>query len=284
MKVIDSEKIFINKIIPVSTVDGPGARTAVFVQGCNLKCAYCHNPETINLCIHCGKCVPGCPVGALTIEDKKVVWNEEICINCDNCVKVCPYLSSPKVKLYTPESLLEEIEPNIPFIRGITVSGGECTIYPNFISKLFSLVKARGKYTLIDANGKIDFSKYPEMLDHADGVMLDIKAWDDDVFKNLTENERDVSICENIKYLFSRKKLFEIRLVCEKDWVDAKNSLKSLKECIPHEFADVSLKLIAYRNHSAKLRMKDTPSTTPEQMEIYRKYAESLGFKNIVVK
>lgn len=284
MKVIDSEKIFINKIIPVSTVDGPGARTAIFVQGCNLKCAYCHNPETINLCIHCGKCVPGCPVGALTIEDKKVVWNEEICINCDNCVKVCPYLSSPKVKLYTPESLLEEIEPNIPFIRGITVSGGECTIYPNFISKLFSLVKARGKYTLIDANGKIDFSKYPEMLDHADGVMLDIKAWDDDVFKNLTENERDVSICENIKYLLSRKKLFEIRLVCEKDWVDAKNSLKSLKECIPHEFADVSLKLIAYRNHSAKLRMKDTPSTTPEQMEIYRKYAESLGFKNIVVK
>lgn len=284
MKVIDSEKIFINKIIPVSTVDGPGARTAIFVQGCNLKCAYCHNPETINLCIHCGKCVPGCPVGALTIEDKKVVWNEEICINCDNCVKVCPYLSSPKVKLYTPESLLEEIEPNIPFIRGITVSGGECTIYPNFISKLFSLVKDRGKYTLIDANGKIDFSKYPEMLDHADGVMLDIKAWDDDVFKNLTENERDVSICENIKYLLSRKKLFEIRLVCEKDWVDAKNSLKSLKECIPHEFADVSLKLIAYRNHSAKLRMKDTPSTTPEQMEIYRKYAESLGFKNIVVK
>lgn len=284
MKVIDSEKIFINKIIPVSTVDGPGARTAIFVQGCNLKCAYCHNPETINLCIHCGKCVPGCPVGALAIEDKKVVWNEEICINCDNCVKVCPYLSSPKVKLYTPESLLEEIEPNIPFIRGITVSGGECTIYPNFISKLFSLVKARGKYTLIDANGKIDFSKYPEMLDHADGVMLDIKAWDDDVFKNLTENERDVSICENIKYLLSRKKLFEIRLVCEKDWVDAKNSLKSLKECIPHEFADVSLKLIAYRNHSAKLRMKDTPSTTPEQMEIYRKYAESLGFKNIVVK
>lgn len=284
MKVIDSEKIFINKIIPVSTVDGPGARTAIFVQGCNLKCAYCHNPETINLCIHCGKCVPGCPVEALAIEDKKVVWNEEICINCDNCVKVCPYLSSPKVKLYTPESLLEEIEPNIPFIRGITVSGGECTIYPNFISKLFSLVKARGKYTLIDANGKIDFSKYPEMLDHADGVMLDIKAWDDDVFKNLTENERDVSICENIKYLLSRKKLFEIRLVCEKDWVDAKNSLKSLKECIPHEFADVSLKLIAYRNHSAKLRMKDTPSTTPEQMEIYRKYAESLGFKNIVVK
>lgn len=278
------DEVFINKIIPVSTVDGPGARTAIFFQGCNLKCAYCHNPETINLCVHCGVCVPGCPVGALTIVDKKVVWNEDTCIQCDNCVKVCPYLSSPKVKKYTPESLMEEIEPNIPFIRGITVSGGECTLYPEFVTKLFSLAKAKGKYTLMDANGKIDFSKYPEMLDYSDGVMLDIKAWDDDVFKFLTDGERDISLCENIKYLLERDKLFEVRLVCEKDWVDVKNSLKSLKECIPDKFANISLVLITYRNHSAKLEMKNVPTTTSEQMSIYRKYAESLGFNNIVVK
>lgn len=284
MEVINSEKIFINKIIPISTVDGPGSRTAIFVQGCNLKCAYCHNPETINLCIHCGKCVPGCPVGALTIVDKKVHWNEDICINCDNCINVCPYLSSPKVKLYSPESLMEEIEPNLPFIRGITLSGGECTLYPKFISKLFSLVKEKGKYTLIDANGKIDFSQYPKMLDNTDGVMLDIKAWDKEVFQNLTENERDVPICDNIRYLLDRQKLFEIRLVCEKDWVDVENALTSLKNCIPEDYSDISLKLIAYRNHSAKLRMRDTPTTSMDQMKEYEDFAKKLGFKNIVVK
>lgn len=284
MEVSNSEKIYINKIIPISTVDGPGSRTAIFVQGCNLRCAYCHNPETINLCINCGKCVPGCPVGALEIHGGKVIWNEDICIDCDNCINVCPHLSSPKVKLYSPESLMEEIEPNIPFIRGITVSGGECTLYPNFISKLFSLVKKRGKYTLMDANGKVDFSKYPEMLDNADGVMLDIKAWDESVFKNLTKYNRDVSLCENIHYLLSRGKLYEIRLVCEKDWVDVENSLRSLKECIPNDYKEVTLKLITYRNHGGKLEMKNTPTTSKELMEDYKKLAENLGYKNIVVK
>lgn len=284
MEVSNSEKIYINRIIPISTVDGPGARTAIFVQGCNLRCAYCHNPETINLCINCGICVPECPVEALTIEDGKVKWDEDICISCDNCINVCPHLSSPKVKLHSPESLMEEIKPNIPFIRGITVSGGECTLYPNFISKLFSLAKEKGKYTLMDANGKIDFSKYPEMLDNADGVMLDIKAWDDLVFKNLTGRDRDVSICENIRYLLDRKKLFEIRLVCEKDWVDVENSLISLKECIPKDYSDITLKLISYRNHSGKLAMKDVLSTSMEQMEKYREFANDLGYNNVVVK
>ncbi|MBP3728757.1 MAG: radical SAM protein [Lachnospiraceae bacterium] len=55
----------INKIIAFSNVDGPGNRTAVFFQGCNLKCLYCHNPETIRFCVGCGKCIEACPAGAL---------------------------------------------------------------------------------------------------------------------------------------------------------------------------------------------------------------------------
>lgn len=43
----------VNKIIPFSSVDGPGNRTAVFFQGCNWDCCYCHNPETRNMCTGC---------------------------------------------------------------------------------------------------------------------------------------------------------------------------------------------------------------------------------------
>lgn len=59
----------VNRIIPFSAVDGPGNRTAVFLQGCNFNCKYCHNPETRKLCIHCGDCVEGCPGGALYFSD-----------------------------------------------------------------------------------------------------------------------------------------------------------------------------------------------------------------------
>ena len=72
----------VNKIIPFSCIDGPGNRTAIFFQGCNFKCTYCHNPETINKCISCGKCVLTCPVNALDIIDKKVVWDSNKCVDC----------------------------------------------------------------------------------------------------------------------------------------------------------------------------------------------------------
>ena len=62
----------VNKIIPFSSVDGPGNRTAVFFQGCNWDCCYCHNPETRNMCTGCMACVQVCPVGALQNENGKV--------------------------------------------------------------------------------------------------------------------------------------------------------------------------------------------------------------------
>ena len=65
----------VNKIIPFSLVDGPGSRCSVFLQGCNIACAYCHNPETQNLCRDCGVCVEQCPAGALYREGKHVRWN-----------------------------------------------------------------------------------------------------------------------------------------------------------------------------------------------------------------
>ena len=68
----------VNRIIPMSVVDGPGSRTAVFLQGCNIACAYCHNPETQKLCCGCGLCVAECPAGALSMTEKGIRWEEEL--------------------------------------------------------------------------------------------------------------------------------------------------------------------------------------------------------------
>ena len=87
-------RVPVNKIIPFSAVDGPGNRTAVFVQGCNFNCRYCHNPETRSLCRSCGECVEKCPKQALYIENGKVLFHPELCCGCDTCIKTCRFDAS----------------------------------------------------------------------------------------------------------------------------------------------------------------------------------------------
>ena len=123
----------VNKIIPFSSVDGPGNRTAVFFQGCNWDCCYCHNPETRNMCTGCMACVQVCPVGALQNENGKVHFFPERCVGCDTCIKTCRFGSSPRICNLTPEETFEQIKKQIPFISGVTVSGGECSLYCEFV-------------------------------------------------------------------------------------------------------------------------------------------------------
>ncbi len=279
-----SKQILINKIIPLSTVDGPGARTSIYVQGCNLKCGYCHNPETINMCIHCGKCIEICPVGALKLVDGKVTWDENTCIDCDKCIDTCPYLSSPKTKAYTPEDLMDQVKKNMPFIRGITLSGGEASLYPEFLKELFSLAHKEKLTCFLDYNGKVDLSKHPDLMKYVDGVMLDVKAWEAEKFKRLTGGTREVSLVETIKYLLDNKKLYEIRIVHQGDFVDTENALRQIKNAFPEDFSQIKIKLIAYRNHNGRLFMKDLPSTKVEELKKFELLAKNLGYKYVIIK
>ncbi|MCE5256189.1 MAG: YjjW family glycine radical enzyme activase, partial [Spirochaetaceae bacterium] len=219
------EQAPINKILPFSVVDGPGSRSAVFVQGCNFHCAYCHNPETQNLCSDCGLCVAGCPEHALAMVKGKVVWDESKCASCDTCIKTCPNHSSPKVKLMTAAEVYAKIKGSIPFIRGITVSGGECTLYPDFLRELFSLAKKDGLGCLMDSNGSIDLSFHEPLVDLSDGVMLDIKSWNPETHRALTGCGNSI-VRKNLVYLAGHGKIEELRIVCLENEVDAEAAIE----------------------------------------------------------
>lgn len=203
----------INKIIPFSCIDGPGNRMAIFFQGCNFKCTYCHNPETINKCISCTKCVSVCPVNALEIKNNKVVWDDNKCISCDACIRECKHLSTPKTIDYNVDELFEEIKKVSPFIQGITVSGGECTLNADFLINLFKKVKNELNLTcFVDTNGSIDLSEYEELVDITDKFMVDIKSINVEEHIKITGMSNEI-VLKNINYLLERDKIYEVRTV-----------------------------------------------------------------------
>ena len=110
------------------------------------------------MCVQCGTCVKNCPAGALSFDaDGKVAFDPAKCVQCDTCIHVCPNDSSPRTCEMTPEEVYAKVKKQIPFIRGISVSGGECMLHPDFLTELFRLAKQDGLGTLIDSNGTISF-------------------------------------------------------------------------------------------------------------------------------
>lgn len=272
----------INKIIPFSMVDGPGSRTSIFLQGCNIACAYCHNPETQRVCKNCGICVDGCPGGALVVSNGKVIWDEEKCIDCDRCITVCPYYATPKVKMMDAQMVFAKVKKNIPFVQGITVSGGECTLYPEFLTELFLLAKKENLTCLIDSNGMVDLSLFPELVQVCDGVMLDIKSWDSQVYKKLTGANND-TVKKNLKYLAELDKLEELRIVCVPGEVDAELALKGIAISIADKVKDIRLKLIKFRHYGVKGRLGNMQSPDDAYMEQLAQLARELGFCNVKI-
>ena len=200
----------VNKIIPFSNVDGPSNRMAIFFQGCPFDCRFCHNPETIHMCNNCGDCVKTCPVKALSVKEGKVTWNKDLCVNCDTCLKTCSHDASPKIIWMDVDELMEKIMEVSPYIQGITLSGGECTLHKQFIKELFPRVKALGLTTLLDSNGSLDFEENEDILADCDGVMLDVKAYDKDFSDWLIRYPNDV-VLKNLDYLLAAGKLEEVR-------------------------------------------------------------------------
>ena len=180
------------------TNDGPGIRTNVFLKGCSLRCKWCSNPESIHKkpelgynaekCIgkdECGLCVPICPESAIfkVDSDIKVKINWDLCTNCGKCVTVCPSNALFEFGQWmTVDEVLNEIEQDGSFYResggGITVSGGECMLQPEFVSALLSEAHQRGINTAIETAFNVPWSYAEKVLPHVDIVLHDHKIAD----------------------------------------------------------------------------------------------------------
>lgn len=275
-------KGLVNKIIPFSSVDGPGNRMAIFLQGCNFNCLYCHNPETINPCNNCGLCVNACHYNALSVEDGAVVWDKDACQQCDECIKACNRNSSPKVTLMTVEELITEIKKVKSFISGITVSGGECTLQLEFLTELFKEVKKLGLTTFADTNGYIPLQDKKELLDVMDKAMVDIKSYHSEEHKRLTGKDNK-TVLENVRFLASIDKLYEVRTVIVPEVLENYYNVDNISRLIAELNPKIRYKIIKYRPLGVRTNLIQSYTPSDQMMKELYCIAKGNGLEDIVL-
>ena len=206
--------------------DGDGIRTTVFLKGCPLKCLWCHNPESlsfkpqlayyVNKCMHCGSCTGVCPTGAHAMTEAGHVFHRERCIACGKCEEACPatalFLFGKSV---TAEDILPTVLEDKEFYvnsgGGVTLSGGECLMQPDFCRELLQLLKAEGIHTAVDTCGFVPRASIEKVLPYTDIFLFDIKAIDPEVHKNCTGQSNEL-ILENLRYIDAMGKAIEVRI------------------------------------------------------------------------
>lgn len=275
-------RALVNKIIPFSSVDGPGNRISIFFQGCNFDCLYCHNPETINICKHCGECISVCSFGALSLEEKEIHWKEDKCKHCGLCINTCKRGCGPQCRYMTTEEVMQEILKVKSFISGVTVSGGECTLQKGFLVELFKKVKKLGLTAFIDTNGSTDFSKNKELTDVMDMAMLDIKSFYGEEHKILTGRDNKV-VLKNACYLASINKLYEVRTVIVPETLNNHNNVYAISKFIALLNPNIRYKIIKYRSIGVRLDKINAKQPTNELMEQLKSIALSNGCKDVIV-
>lgn len=275
-------KGYVHKVLPFSAVDGPGNRTVIFLQGCNFDCIYCHNPETIRRCSHCGECIKACAYAALGLEEGKILWNQDLCRDCDGCIRACPYDSSPKVQTMDVEEVMDHIRKVKGFISGITLSGGECTLQAAFVIEIFKRVKEMGLTAFLDTNGFVSLQQMKEIALTMDMAMVDLKSYDPEEHRMLTGKGNE-PVIENIRYLAEIHKLYEIRTVIVPELLDNRKNVDKISRLIATLDPSIRYKLIRFRPVGVRGAAKIWKEPTEELMEELVAMAEKNGCKNVVM-
>ena len=205
----------VTQIQRFSIHDGPGIRTTVFMKGCNLRCIWCHNPETYsaktelayfaNRCTQCGRCISVCPNHARQIENGQVQRDKTKCTLCLSCETACVNGALDIFgKDYSPEALCDILRKDLKYYQksggGVTFSGGEPLLQSEFVFRCAELLHDAGIPVAVETASNLPEQVLRQALSHVSLFMCDIKAMDPVLHKLLTgvTNER---ILSNIRML-----------------------------------------------------------------------------------
>ena len=286
--------------------DGPGIRVTVFVKGCPLRCLWCANPES-NLakpqlmtyagkCTGCGSCVDACAEQAISIgpmHDRTVALTDRArCIDCGACVSACPNEARELAgKLMRVDEVLEKVQKDRLFIDasggGMTISGGECLMYPDFSEALLFAARQVGLHTAVETCCFAGREVVDRVFAHVDLAMIDIKHMDSATHRRLTGVPNE-PILDNIRHVYHDLKVpVMISLPTIPGYNDDESNIAATAKYVAQELgSDVTIRLLPYhrlgeaKNESLGKQMDlSIPVPTDELMRSRKALVESFGLK-----
>ncbi|HUX57657.1 MAG TPA: glycyl-radical enzyme activating protein [Bacteroidales bacterium] len=261
-KILDTEGI-IFKIKRFAVHDGPGIRTTVFLKGCPLSCIWCHSPEGItpqisvwyncNFCITCSKCIRSCPEGALLLINETnpiITIDRTLCKVSGECVKVCPTNALQLTgSITTASEIIKEIENDILYYQmsggGVTLTGGEPLMQPEFSAEILQQCRKRKIHTAIETSLFSDRKSLTQVMDLIDLFIVDIKLFDSVQHLHYTGRTNEI-IKDNFQYISKAGKAIIVRIPMIKNITDSDKNIKSITDFVHSTDRNIRIEKISY--------------------------------------
>jgi pyruvate formate lyase activating enzyme len=300
-----ASKRIVLSIARMTLHNGPGIRTLILFKGCPLSCLWCSTPEGQkgepeiaiypSKCIHCDRCVPVCSLQAIHLTNETISINRFLCNDCGRCADVC---YSEAIRLLgqrmTVEELVEEAKKDRVFYKhsggGITLSGGEPLLNPDFTLRLLQALKEEGIGVGVDACGHVPWASIEPMLPYIDFFLWDIKHMDSQKHREFTGASNEL-ILSNARSVSDKNISLYIRVPVIPGYNDSEENIKATCEFARGLSSLVEVDLLPlhhlgkarYDSLNRGYRIVDIPLVSDGALQHIKRLVESHGLKcNIV--